>query len=233
MLSSSYKRTSFILFNILHLDMPFIESVADKNIFYFQLILLTFYILVDEQIKRYQYNLNQSIERSNELYFLSQLSEGFKTGIGGIFVVNLNLYAAFLLKRIVVFKLLHRHLYKTVILKGRSHCLDASLELRGRRIIDLGEGQGCIVIGLPDDRSNRIKYFSVARSGERFRCWQLIEFFIDLSNNVEFSFFQQLQILLLVPNCIFLHGQVRTIIFFRFLEVIPVFKIKPVNLIIC
>ena len=90
--------------------------------------------------ERYKYNLNQSIERSNELYFLPQLSEGFETGIGGIFVVDLNLYAAFLLKRIVVFKFLHRHLYKTVVLKGRSHCLDGSLELRGRRIIDLGEG---------------------------------------------------------------------------------------------
>ena len=231
MLSSSYKRTSFILFNIIHLTIPVFESVADKNIFYFQLILLIFSCFV--RWANHKDFILYFIERSNELYFLPQLSEGFETGIGGIFVVDLNLYAAFLLKRIVVFKFLHRHLHKTVVFKGRSHCLYASLELRGRRIIDLGKCQGRIVVGLPDDRSDRIKYFSVTRSGERLRCWQLIEFFINLSNNVELSFFKQLQILLLVPNWILLHGQVRTIIFFRFLEVIPFFEIKPVDFVIC
>lgn len=91
---------------------------------------------------------------SNELQLLPQLQKLLNAYIGHTLVIDLNLYVAFLLELLEVFKLSHAELDQGIVFVERFEGLDIGFLIGSERVRRIAEGQSEVVVGLANDWSN-------------------------------------------------------------------------------
>lgn len=89
------------------------------------------------------------------------------------------------------------------------------------------------MVGFAEDGTEEGHHLSEEGGRKRLYGGDVWEVFVDVSNESDVSFFEEGEVLFLVPCGVFLHGEMGAVVLLGLFEVVPVFEMKPVVLVIC